>query len=107
MFGPGIGVSDITVSAAGNDLIVRVKDPAHPGAQPTDQITLQDWDLALRPHRDLPLRRRHHAGHRRVLLGGFRVPFGAALSGAPWRRIPPIGTVVGTVAGFDLLAGAA
>ena len=44
VFGPGIAVSDISVAASNNNLIVGVKDPAHPGAQP-EWITLQDWVL--------------------------------------------------------------
>jgi hypothetical protein len=42
VFGPGIARSDIVVQRSGNDLIVGVKDPAHPGAV-NDQITLQRW----------------------------------------------------------------
>ena len=106
LFGPGIGRADIAVQRTGNDLIVGVKDPAHPGA-PTDQITLTDWAIAFNRIETF----RFADGSSLDLSGGdaalasFLVPFGAALSRSSVVEKSAIGTVVGTVSGFDL-AGA-
>jgi RTX calcium-binding nonapeptide repeat (4 copies)/Haemolysin-type calcium binding protein related domain/Cadherin domain len=106
LFGPGISRADIAVVRTGNDLKVLVKDPAHPGAQ-TDQITLQNWaDVNDRVENF-----RFADGSTLDLSGGdaalaaFLVPFGAALSGQSVVEKSAIGTVVGTVTGFDLAGG--
>jgi hypothetical protein len=104
LFGPGIAVSDITISGAGNNLTVWVRDPA--GAQPTDQITLSDWGLAFNRIEFL----RFADGTVLDLSGGvltpFEVPFGATFSGRTVAENSAVGTRVGTVAGFDTLGGA-
>jgi hypothetical protein len=105
VFGPGIRVSDISVYFSGNDLIVQVKDPAHPGAAPTDVITLQNWgDFSDR------IETFAFADGTTADIGGqymaYKVPFGAALSGSSVAENSANGTVVGTVAGFDFLYGA-
>jgi Ca2+-binding RTX toxin-like protein len=107
LFGPGIARSDIAVQRTGNDLIVGVKDPAHPGAQPTDQITLKDWAIAFNRVENF----RFADGATLNLAGGDAslaaclVPFGETLSHNSVAEKSAIGTVVGTVAGFDF-AGA-
>ena len=99
---PASALSDITVALSGNDLIVGVKDPAHPGAQPTDQITLQDWNIAFNRIENFAF-----ADGTTLDLGGQRRT--CAISGsvrrdAVRRRVvenSAIGTAVGTVSGFD------
>ncbi len=102
-FGVGIDLSDITAALSGNNLVVGVKDPAHPGAQPTDTITLQDWTLAFN-------RIEHFVfadGATLDLTAGqpaltpLQVPFGADLSPGAVAKNSADGTVVGTVHGFD------
>jgi hypothetical protein len=106
-FGPGIARSDIVVQRTGNDLIVGVKDPAHPGAQPTDWITLQNWADAKDRIENFVFA----DGATLDLSGGdaslaaFLVPFGESLSHSTVAENAAIGTAVGTVAGFDF-AGA-
>jgi hypothetical protein len=108
VFGVGINLSDITATFSGNNLIVGVKDPAHPGAQLTDTITLQDWKLAYNSIEffrfadgtTLDLR----AGQ--AAIDARQVPFGASLSHGSVVEKSPAGTAIGTVTGFDF-AGAA
>src|ERR1700754_3597956 len=106
VFGPGIAKSDIAVQRTGNDLIVGVKDPAHPGAQPTDWITLKDWAIAFNRIETFGFA----DGTTLNLSGGdaslaaYLVPFGETLSRSSVAENSPIGTVVGTVAGFDFAA---
>ena len=102
-FGPGIGVSDITVALSGNNLIVGVKDPAHPGVQSTDQITLQDWNLAFNRIENFAF-----ADGTTLDLANtpLNVPFGATLSGGAVAEHSPVGTVLGTVHGFDFAPNA-
>jgi hypothetical protein len=112
VFGAGIARSDIAVVQSGNDLIVGVKDPAHPNVpfgQLTDRITLTHWF-------DDPNDRIENFvfadGTTLKLAGGaaalatYRVPFGAALSRSSVAENSANGTVVGTVTGFDLDAAA-
>ncbi len=104
VFGPGISRADIVAHRSGNDLIVGVKDPAHPGAL-TDQITLQRWfdadgfdRIELFRFADgstLDL----SAGQ--AAIDARQVPFGAALSCSGVVERSAIGTEVGTVTGFD------
>jgi Cadherin domain/Haemolysin-type calcium binding protein related domain/RTX calcium-binding nonapeptide repeat (4 copies) len=102
LFGPGISRADIAVQRTGNDLIVSVKDPAHPG-QVTDTITLQNWADA----NDRIETFRFADGGSVNLAGGdpalaaFLVPFGETLSYSSVMEDAPVGTVVGTVSGFD------
>ena len=108
VFGPGISVPDVSVhfgGAAGTDLIVDVRDPAHPGATLTDVVTLQGW--ADPNHRIETLvfadGTTLHVGDQ---FSAYRVPFGATLAGRSVPEDSATGTKVGTVAGFDLLDGA-
>jgi hypothetical protein len=103
-FGPGIGIADVSVSFSGNNLIVAVKDPAHPGAV-TDWITLQDWALA---NNRIEYFRFADGAAMDVgpSFGSWMVPFGATFSGRTVVENSPNGTVVGTVTGFDLDANA-
>jgi Haemolysin-type calcium binding protein related domain len=87
---------------SGNDLIVAVKDPAHPGAPLTDTITLQHWfddpkdrieKFVFADGTTLDL----SSG----VLAPYLVPFGETLSGSSVVEKSAIGTVVGTVTGFD------
>ncbi|MEA2820226.1 MAG: hypothetical protein QOJ86_2230, partial [Bradyrhizobium sp.] len=104
VFGPGIARSDIVVQRSGNDLIVGVKDPAHPGAV-NDQITLQRWfdadgfdrieKFVFADGTTLNL----SAGQ--AAIDARQVPFGETLSRSSVVEKSPIGTVVGTVTGFD------
>ena len=115
VFGPGIARSDIVVSASsdGLDLIVGIRDPAHPGvpfAQLSDKITLTHWfDLG---------------GKDRIEFFGFAdgstlnlstgqaaiaahlVPFGESLSRSSVVEKSAVGTMVGTVTGFDFYPNA-
>jgi Cadherin domain/FG-GAP-like repeat/RTX calcium-binding nonapeptide repeat (4 copies)/Haemolysin-type calcium binding protein related domain len=103
VFGPGINVSDVTVAFSGNNLVVRVKDAAHPGAQ--DQLTLQDWKIAFNSIETFAFAdgMTLNVG---AALATYQVPFGATLSGNNVVEDSPLGTRVGTVAGFDLDANA-
>ncbi|MEA2884655.1 MAG: hypothetical protein QOH32_3911 [Bradyrhizobium sp.] len=105
LFGPGIGIADVSVSLADNKLIVGVKDPAHPGAPVTDWITMQDWALA-----NNRIEYFRFADGSAIDIGasfpGWMVPFGATLSGKTVLENSPNGTVVGTVTGLDLNANA-
>jgi hypothetical protein len=75
-------------------LIVGVKDPAHPGAQLTDTITLQDWKLAYNSIEFF----RFANGATLDLSGGlaslwpYVVPFGETLSGSSVVEKSAIGT---------------
>jgi hypothetical protein len=106
LFGPGIGIADVSVSFSNtNNLIVAVKDPAHPGAPVTDYITLQGWALANNRIEYF----RFADGSAMDIgpsFGTWTVPFGASFSGRTVMENSPNGAVVGTVAGFDLLDGA-
>jgi hypothetical protein len=104
VFGPGIAQSDIAlVQASNGDLIITIKDPAHPGAAPTDSITLQHWfdangfdrveKFAFADGTTLDL----SSG----VLAPYLVPFGETLSGQSVLEKSAVGTVVGTVTGFD------
>jgi hypothetical protein len=105
-FGPGITPADVSVRGNGDDLIIAVKDPAHPGvafAQLADNITLSKWTDALDRVENLAF------ADGTVLsiadgasLAALRVPFGAALSGNTVFENAANGTVVGTVTGYDL-----
>jgi hypothetical protein len=109
VFGPGIARSDIVVQRSGNDLIVGVKDPAHPGAV-NDQITLQRWfdadgfdrieKFVFADGTTLNL----SAGQ--AAIDARQVPFGETLSRSSVVEKSPIGTVVGTVTGFDFAPNA-
>jgi hypothetical protein len=110
VFGPGIAQSDIVVQRSGNDLIVGVKDPAHPGVPfaQLDKITLQNWaDVNDRIEFF-----RFADGSTLDLSGGdaalaaFLVPFGETLSRTSVAENTAIGTVVGTVSTVDLDANA-
>jgi hypothetical protein len=104
VFGPGISRADIVVQRNGNDLIVGAKDPAHPGAL-TDQITLQRWfdadgfdrieKFSFADGTTLDL----SAGQ--TAIDAKQVPFGESLSRSSVVEKSAIGTVVGTVSGFD------
>ena len=101
LFGPGIAQSDIFLVQSGNDLVVYVKDPAHPGAL-TDNITLRHWfdDPKDRVEKFV------FAGGTTLdlssgVLAPYLVPFGETLSRSSVVEKSAIGTVVGTVAGFD------
>jgi hypothetical protein len=109
VLGPGVAVSDIAVRQSGNDLIVAVRDPAHPGAQPTDQITLQHWfddpkdrieTFVFADGTTLNLAAGQSA------LAAYQVPFGEALSGSAVAENSANGTAVGTVTGYDFNAAA-
>ena len=102
-FGVGISLSDITATLSGNNLILGVKDPAHPGAQLTDTITLQDWKLA---YNSIELFRFADGSTLDLSAGQsaltpYQVPFGESLSGSSVVEKSTIGTKVGTVSGFD------
>jgi hypothetical protein len=103
VFGPGIARSDIVMQRSGNDLIVGVKDPAHPGVPfaQLDKITLQNWaDVNDRIEFF-----RFADGNTLDLSGGdaalaaFLVPSGETLSRTSVAENTAIGTVVGN--GFD------
>ncbi len=102
VFGPGISASDITVTPDGNNLIVAVKDPAHPG-QLTDQITLQDWKIAYNSIEFFRFADGTTVDLKdgQTALAQHQIPFGAALSHSSVVEKSAIGTVVGTVTGFD------
>jgi peptide methionine sulfoxide reductase MsrB len=112
VFGPGIAVSDIAVqlvSAAdgvNQNLIVRVKDPADPGMSSFNNIiTLQHWNDAFDR-----IERFAFADGSSLNVGAalatYQVPFGASLSHSSVVERSAIGTVVGTVTGFDFNANA-
>ena len=44
VFGTGIALSDLTASRVGDHLVLKINDPANPGA--TDQITIENWNNA-------------------------------------------------------------
>jgi hypothetical protein len=106
LFGPGISRADIVMVQSGNDLVVTIKDPAHPGAPLADNIRLQHWfddpkdrveKFAFADGAVLDL----SSG----VLGPYLVPFGESLSGGSVVEKSAIGTVVGTVTGFDFAGG--
>ncbi len=102
-FGAGISPGDIRLQFSGADLIVGVKDPAHPGVpfgQLADNITLENWTNPLNRIEYL----RFADGttlNIGAALGAYQVPFGAALSRSGVVERSAIGTEVGTVTGFD------
>jgi hypothetical protein len=106
VFGAGIRVADVTTTASGNNLIVTVRNPANPNAP--DTITLQDWALQYNRIEFF----KFADGTTLNLAGGqaslaaYRVPFGETLSHSSVAENSANGTVVGTVAGFDLDAAA-
>jgi hypothetical protein len=113
VFGAGISISDVVVQVSGTDLIVGVKDPAHPGipfAQLADKITLQHWmdpdgmdrieNFVFADGTTLNLAAGQSA------LTPRQIPFGATLSRNSVAENSANGTVVGTVTGFDLDAAA-
>jgi hypothetical protein len=89
-FDPGIARSDIVVWQSGNDLVVGVRDPAHPNvpfAQLTDRITLQHTEVIggdlLLKHQNLNWldRNRNRGGTRRHFrASGWRPAKGATAS---------------------------
>ncbi len=105
VFGPGIARSDIALAQSGNDLIVYVKDPAHPGvpvAQLTDTIRLQGWfnpdgydRIEKFVFADGPLDLSNG------VLGPYLIPFGESLSRSSVVERSAVGAKVGTVSGFD------
>ena len=105
-FGTGVAASDIEVQLSGNNLIVGIKDPAHPGvafSQLTDKITLQDWGIAFNSIENFVFA---DGSSLNLSAGGSAItarqaPFDAALSGGRVDEHSADGTVVGTVAGFD------
>jgi hypothetical protein len=113
VFGGGIARSDIVLQRSGNDLIVGVRDPAHPGVafgQLTDSITLQRWFDADGYDRienfvfadGAPL----NLAAGQASLAAYLVPFGESLSRDTVAENTAIGTVVGKVSGFDFDANA-
>jgi Ca2+-binding RTX toxin-like protein len=42
VFGEGIATTDVTVTRSGNDLMLKINDPANPGA--SDEIKIENWD---------------------------------------------------------------
>ena len=113
VFGPGISLWDVVVQQSGSNLIVGVRDPAHPGVSfgaLTDNITLTHWfdadgydrieKLVFADGTTLNLAAGQSA------LAAFEVPLGAMLSGNTVPENSPNGTVVGTVTGLDLDANA-
>jgi hypothetical protein len=109
VFGPGISVADVVVQAgANNSLIVAVKDPTHPGVaftQLADRITLQGWfnldgfdrieKFSFADGTTVDLRTGQAA------FDTHQVPFGESLSRSSVVEKSAIGTVIGTVSGFD------
>ena len=112
VFGPGIARSDIVVRASGDGkhLIVGVKDPAHPGVpfeQLTDNITLKNWfDPDGKDRIELLRFADGSTLDIAAALGTYLVPFGETLSRSSVAENSAVGTVVGTVAAFDLDANA-
>ena len=110
VFGPGIAVSDIAVqiSAGGQNLIVGVRDPAHPGVpfgQLADTVTLRNWNDPY-DRVDTFVFADGTTLNTGTGLGPYLVPFGETLSHNRVAENSAIGTVVGTVAAYDLEAGA-
>jgi hypothetical protein len=111
VFGPGVAVSDVLVQASpdNRDLIVGVRDPAHPGVafeQLTDKITLKNW---INDQLDRIEFLRFADGTTLKIgaaVGSYLVPFGASLSHSSLVEKSAAGTVVGTVVGYDLQSGA-
>jgi hypothetical protein len=107
VFGAGISLADISVFSSGGDLIVGVKDPAHPGVpfgQLVDRITLQNWADPL--YRVENLRFADGTTLNIAAALATAVPFGETLSASSVVENSPVGTAVGTVTGFDLNANA-
>ena len=106
-FGVGIGLSDLVVGVDGADLIVGVKDPAHPNTpfgQLTDIITLQNWADPLDRIEKFVFADGTvlNVAAGMAAFAPYQVPFGEALSGSSVAENSAAGTVVGTVTGFDL-----
>jgi hypothetical protein len=105
-FGAGVGIADVSLISSGLDVIVAVKDPAHPGAafaQLTDRIALRNWGDALDRIETISF------ADGTVLsiadsaaFAALRVPFGAILSRNTVAENAANGTVVGTMTGIDL-----
>ncbi|HEV7881165.1 cadherin domain-containing protein, partial [Bradyrhizobium sp.] len=111
-FGAGIAVSDIVVRASSDNkhLVVGVKDPAHPGVpfeQLADSITLQNW--INDPNDRIELLRFADGTTLNIAaaFAAYQVPFGESLSRSSVVEKSAIGTVVGTVTGFDFNSNAA
>jgi hypothetical protein len=106
VFGTSIGLWDVSLRGNGSDVIVGVKDPAHPDTpfdQLTDQITLKNWTdpqnrIETLNFADGTTRSIADAG----ALAALRVPLDARLSHNAVVENSPTGTVVGTVTGLDL-----
>ncbi|MBK6906587.1 MAG: calcium-binding protein [Rhodocyclaceae bacterium] len=59
-FGAGIGQGDLIGTRVGNNLVLKINDPANTSV--TDQITVENWfHLIAIPDRELPVRGRQHA----------------------------------------------
>jgi hypothetical protein len=108
-FGLGISLSDLVVGVDGADLIVGVKDPAHPNTpfgQLTDILTLQRWMDADGKDRIETFAFADGAvlnvAAGMAAFAPYLVPFGETLSRNSVAENSAIGTVVGTVTGFDL-----
>jgi Ca2+-binding RTX toxin-like protein len=96
VFGPGIAVSDIALTLTGNDMIIAIKDPAHPGVafwQLTDRITLQNWADPLDAVETLVFADGTTLDIG-AALGTYLVPFGETLSRNSVAEKSAIGTVV-------------
>jgi hypothetical protein len=111
VFGPGIVISDVAVraSADGRDLIVGVKDPAHPNVafeQLTDKITLTNWIVEPKDRIEFLRFADGNVLNVGAAVGTYLVPFGETLSHNSVAENSAIGTVVGTVSTFDLEASA-
>ena len=110
VFGPGIAISDVAVqiSADGQNLIVGVRDPAHPGqpfGQLADTVTLRNWNDPL-DRIEAFVFADGNVLNTGTALGSYLVPFGEKLSHNSVAESAAIGTLVGTVSTFDLEAGA-
>jgi hypothetical protein len=104
--GAGISPADIRLQFSGTglaNLTVGVKDPAHPGVpfgQLADQITLQAWTNPLNRIEFLSFADGTTLNIA-TAYGAYQIPFGESLSRSSVVEKSPVGTVVGTVSGFD------
>jgi hypothetical protein len=108
VFGTGIGIADISISISnnGNNFNIGVKHAGSPNEQTgqiTDVTTVLNWSDPLARIEKL------------VFADGtvldlattpLNVPFGATLSGSAVAEHSAVGTLVGTVHGFDFAANA-
>src|ERR1700754_4134295 len=104
VFGTGIALSDIEVQLSGNNLIVAIKDPAHPGvafSQLADKMTLQDWGIAFNRIEKFVFADGTTLDLSSGALSPLLVPFGESLSRSSVVEVSAIGTKIGTVSGFD------